>query len=275
MIAAHRMDPARRELYVEGPTDKIFLEWLAAENKSARALVRTVDLIHVPDVNEGGNRERLVRFMELIKDEEVRIKGLIDADNHHFQNPKRGYPPNLWITDWRSIESYVISEFYLDKALRLGCAIDSVPAKSLFPIISSTTRKIAAIRYLSESENLRLPVNEYRWLKYIDFNSKGGLTPDVEGILRSLLQAAHISVARLAELTTKLVEVEATLAGLEDQYVLHGHDFMKILTEQLKKMGVKLDDAGRLMWTAFERDRLTDFPTLSSVVTYLCDDRTM
>ncbi|MEU4571462.1 hypothetical protein [Nonomuraea sp. NPDC023979] len=272
VVAAHRMDRERRELYVEGVRDKSFLEWLVEPNRNDSAIIRTIDFVDIPDVIEGGNRERIVRFLEIIDGDDVQIRGLIDADHEHLRSAeeKRSYPSKIYLTDWRSLESYVLTIECLDRALRLGCSLEAPTAASLFSSIAKVVRDVSGIRFLSESEELRLPLNEYRWLKHVAFSSKGGVTADLDAILRSLMQAAKVSLSRRAELMEKLDGVLEMLAALDDLYVLHGKDFMKILTAQLRCMGVSIDDAGRLMWTSFRRSHAREFPNLSKVMAYLC-----
>lgn len=56
ILTAHRMDPTRRELYVEGPSDRIFLDWLAGEEKDANARIIEVSLVDLPRVSLLGGR---------------------------------------------------------------------------------------------------------------------------------------------------------------------------------------------------------------------------
>ncbi|MEQ4725736.1 hypothetical protein [Nonomuraea sp. B19D2] len=209
--------------------------------------------------------------MTIVENENVAIRGMIDADSEYLLQSKRYYPSKIHLTDWRSLESYVLSEDCLDRTLRLGCAIENVRADSLFHSIAGVVRELSAIRFLSESENLGLPVGQYKWLRHITCDPRGVVSADVDGILRILMQGARISLRQLPDIKEELTSVKESLAPLDDLYVLHGRDFMQILTRQLRAMGVKIDDAGRMMWTAFQTDRLEIFPNLRAVVRYLCD----
>jgi hypothetical protein len=57
ILAAHRMDPARRELYVEGPGDRIFLGWLVGDQKSPDARIIEIDLVELPTDILGGKKD--------------------------------------------------------------------------------------------------------------------------------------------------------------------------------------------------------------------------
>src|SRR6266542_1133360 len=63
ILIAHRMDPGRRELYVEGVRDRVFLNWLVGDGLGLRSAVVPIELVDLPNVDEGGNRERLKRFL--------------------------------------------------------------------------------------------------------------------------------------------------------------------------------------------------------------------
>lgn len=269
ILAAHIIDPNRRELYVEGSRDKLFLEWTLGENKSEDAIIVLIDFVDVPDVEEGGNKERLLTFLRSIDGKAETIRGLIDADADHLRPEKLPIPSNVWVTDWRSLESYVLTVECLDAALRLGCGIDSIKAEDLFPVIVSIARRVSAIRFVSESDNLQLPVSAYKWIKYVKSRPRGGVALDLRGMLTALMQSAGVGLSRLDAIERAVSEAEQTFAEAHDLHVVHGKDFMKILGIQLKAADVEIDDAGRLLWTTFRRENVALYPVLSEVVSFL------
>lgn len=269
IIAAHRFDPDRRELYVEGSKDKVFLEWVVADRRSPHASIILIDFVDLPDISDGGNKARLLAFMRIAENQVENIRGLIDSDSDTLLDTPPSYPSNIWVTDWRSLESYVMTVECLDTALRLGCDVDYLEAENLFQNIAEIARKVSAIRYVSESENLRLPVSSYRWTRYLKCRRKGGVSLDIEGAIRSLMQNAGINLSQLHQILDNVDAAEQQFAELDDLHVIHGKDFMKILTLQLQEMGVKIDDAGRLMWTSFRREDIRKHMVLSEVVDYL------
>jgi hypothetical protein len=72
-VVAYIMDPQRRELYVEGVGDKGFLDWLIGEAFLPGARVVCIDSIDI-EVDEGGNRGRLLAFLKLMVAQVSRIQ---------------------------------------------------------------------------------------------------------------------------------------------------------------------------------------------------------
>ncbi|GAA3213897.1 hypothetical protein [Actinocorallia longicatena] len=271
ILIAHKFDPLRRELYVEGKKDRVFLEWATGTRKSDQALIIQIEFVDIPDCPTGGNRSRLLKFLSQVQGEAADIRGLVDADSDRLKDVIPTYPDNVWVTDWRSIESYVMTEECLDAALRLGGSIDSIDAKSALRNVMVVARWLAAVRFASESNDFRLSVSEAKWAKYIKCQPGGTLTVDQESIIVSLCQKAGISLAKasLDSVVGAIKEAEERLAKLDDLHVVHGKDFMKILTILLDRFTVNVDDAGRLLWPAFQRERLSEYPALAEVVEYL------
>lgn len=48
ILTAHLMDRERRELYVEGSHDRIFLSWLVGEKRNPNALVAEIGSVELP-----------------------------------------------------------------------------------------------------------------------------------------------------------------------------------------------------------------------------------
>lgn len=269
IFAAHRMDPQRRELYVEGVTDKAFLEWLTGERMKRDARVITIDFVDMPGKERGGNRGRLIDFLSLVDGEPVDIRGLVDADHHRFHGDGGNLPSAAWLTDHRDIESYVLTEANVDTVLRAGCGLLHPSADTVFQSMTECAGFIAAVRLVSARGSLDLPTSHGTWLRSV--SCRNGVCVDLQKrqLVASLLQAAGQSLTALDQLLADVAATECELGTLPQRDVLHGKDCMQILTKQLASAGVKVDDAGRLLRATFLRDRLHDFPTLSAIVEYL------
>jgi hypothetical protein len=57
IIVAHTMDRSRRELYVEGRTDRIFLTWLLDERADQGTRILEIDFVDLPGEVLGGIKD--------------------------------------------------------------------------------------------------------------------------------------------------------------------------------------------------------------------------
>jgi len=262
------MDVGRRELYVEGVRDRVFLNWLVGDTRDTKASIVPIDQVELPEVDLGGNRERLKVFLQQVVSQPANIRGLIDTDHATFI--EEAFPPNAWMTDLRDIEGYVLSEENVDAALRLGYGIDRVAAVNVLASTHEVGATLASIRLGSEKLGLKLPVSSANLSRCSKATRNGQITLDVQRLLQSLLQAAGISLGRLPEVTTEVAVARELIATFPIEQVIHGKDCMKILTLQFKALGSReVADAAPVLWSSFKREKLTEYPVLNDIVTFL------
>jgi hypothetical protein len=268
ILVAHAMDPGRRELYVEGSRDRAFLNWLVGDNLAVRAAVVTIDLVEMPEVDEGGNRERLKRFLLQVESSDAEIRGLLDAD-HSVLIPE-AVPSNVWLTDLRDAEGYVLAEENVDAALRLGCGIERVPASSIIASMQEVCKTLSAIRLASEQAGLRLPVSTVQLNRHVRVSSEGTPTLNQVALLRGLMQRAGISLREYEGIASLVTTAAEQVATFPVGQTLHGKDCFKVLDLQFRALGAPADvNVGAMLWSSFQRERLSDFPALSEVSRYL------
>ena len=268
ILVAHRMDGGRRELYVEGVRDSAFLGWLVGDDLAFKAAVVPIDMVEMPDVGEGGNRERLKQFLLQVASAGYDICGLLDAD----QGPLTGeeIPSNAWLTDFRDAEGYVMAPENVSAALRLGCGIVRGSAEPLLNSMLEIARYLAAVRLASYRLAMRLPVSKSRLSGSLTATPAGMLTLDKTKYLSALLQSAKVSLLQLGTLQQAIEVAMTELLLRPRREVVHGKDCIRLITFQFRALGASnLQDAGPLLWSSFERERLSEFPTLQQVVEFL------
>jgi len=262
------MEPGRREVYVEGERDRAFLNWLATGTPPAKAVVIPIDFVDVPYVDEGGNRERLRLFLAEVAPAGYEIRGLLDADQAALTG--ESIPPNAWITDLRDAEGYVLGEENVDIALRLGCGIEGVAASALINSTSEVAVFLAAVRLVSQREALRLPVSRSRFKGYIRATSTGMLVLDRSAYLRALLQSADVNLRELNRIDLKISETVEEISDISIEKIRHGKDCMRLLTVQFRALGAsELADVAPLLWSSFRVDRLSQFPVLREILSFM------
>jgi hypothetical protein len=147
------MDQARRELFVEGPRDRLFLSWLASSGKDPNVSIIEIDFVELPEL-PGGNKGRLIYFAEQLGRGacDVRIQMFADADWDRLL--ERPVPARVWITDHRDMEGYLLRVECLEKVLRLGLGNAAVSAEVVLTSIKEHARRLCLLRLTSEIHGL-------------------------------------------------------------------------------------------------------------------------
>jgi len=262
------MDPGRREIYVEGGRDRAFLNWLTGDSRAVVADVIPIDFVDLPNVQEGGNRERLRSFLAAVASAGYDIRGLLDADQAALI--EEAIPPNAWVTDLRDAEGYVLGEENVAAALQLGCGIDGVSASALLEYTSEVAVFLAATRLVSHREGLKLPVSRSRFKGYIRATSSGSLVLDRPGYLGALLQSADISLRERAAIGERISAAVEEISAIPIEKVRHGKDCMRLLTIQFQALGAnEVTDIAPLLWSSFRAESLSQFPVLEEIVKFM------
>lgn len=265
VITAHRMDPSRRELYVEGVRDRLFLSWILGTNVATDASVREIAFVETPGVS-GGERGRLIDFARRLGERQIGIRMFADADWDRVLG--RPVPERVWLTDYRDLEGYLLRVECIDKVLRLGLATEQIQAESLLETVKKHCRRLAILRLLSESESLDLPFQSTglrRFLKTLNEE----LVVDIDGYVRALIQNAGISLKEMRPLLNRLDQLEAHYASTPDAELIHGKDATCIIEVALSKWGIRKDEGQRLLWCSFEGRLVDAESTLGSVLAFL------
>ena len=263
---AHLMDPARRELYVEGQKDRMFLQWLLGGGVNQDASVREIASVDMPDVQLGGERGRLLRFAELLVDHDVRIMCFADADCDRVLG--RVVPSRVWLTDQRDIEGYVLRLECVDKVLRLGVGTERIAAADLMRWLTQHGRRLGIIRLMSELDGLRLPFQATKKEGHFHF-AQGQLRVDYQGYVTALLQNANMSLTGLAPMMERLSEIEIAYSSTPDRELVHGKDAMCLFEVVMRAHGLRPSEGTRLLWTSYESSLVEPGSSLESALAFL------
>lgn len=274
ILAAHELDLERRELYVEGAGDRSFFNWLTSGSRHRDAMVFCIDDVDMPSGNEedaeGGNRGRLLRFLELADGESSRIFGFVDQDQDHLLSvaPAVG---NVILSDYRDLESYVLFEDNIDQALRAGGGTERVSASDFLTSAFEAASFLASIRLVSTRQSLKLPVGGTVWEKKITV--RGGLVTSIdrEGVIRQLMQNSGIHLKQLPDLLRAVDETSEELSAVIPQLKVQGKDTMRIMRLQFRSLGIDVKETFHLLGSTFSKASIGSFPRLGSAVDFLAD----
>lgn len=272
IITAHAMDPARRELYVEGRRDRVFLKW-ATPDMHVDATVVCIDDVELPascdEDCSGGNRGRLLRFLADVEGRAPRIVGFVDRDQDHLLGIERDLGSNVVLTDFRDMESYVLFEENIDKMLRAGIGVEKVSAADFLKSAVDAASLLSAVRLISVRENLMLPVGGSRWENKLTV--QGGLVVrvDLQGIVHQLLQNADISLRESSGVVARILLVAEELTQFSPQMRVHGKDMMRIIKLQLHSLGTDVSDASYVVNPTVNMATIGDCPAMRSILEFL------
>jgi uncharacterized protein DUF4435 len=266
IVNAHLLDPDRRELYVEGIDDREFLSYLVGTDKRKEALIIEIDLVDLPVFTS--NKQRVLALVATTIDKGVNIRGLVDSD---FPNsPGDPAPPNVWKTDHRAVESYLIRRDCLAKALHFGLKCPATDPAELLASIEEVGRVLAALRVLSEREDLKLPFQEVDLQRHL---GAAGVHVEIDAraLLQTLMQRAGVSLTKLESLLDSARDLIDDLRAVETLDVVHGKDAVAICARAFVSVGerVSAEAAEVILRCSFERAMVVEYPNLAEVVAYL------
>lgn len=268
IITAHLMDPGRKDLYVEGHSDRLFLNWIVAHERKEDARVLEITTVELPNCSLGGERGRLIVFADIVRNTNADVKIAFFADADHDRILGRLLPENVWLTDGRDMEGYLLREDCFRKVIQVGLHSEAVNPVALLSEVLKHGRTLGLLRLTSEIYDLHLPFQKTKLGRYM--NVQGfSLSLDIKGYMRAVLQQGNRSLSELDSINAHVAETSSRYANISDAELVHGKDLMDIFEKILSKAGVRPDEGERLLWTSFERNCFLDYRSLSTVCEYL------
>lgn len=260
IVALYKLETNIKDIYVEGPTDKFFLEsYLKNKNGSRKIFqVEVIDFSQLDDAYYEGydktlNKIKVAILSKLLCDKapESETKCIVDKDFDDFiksiQNDK------LLKTDFSCLESYLFCEEVLDKFLKIG--INNFPFEATF--------------ILSELALVLKPLFCIRLIRELHFKDKQLVT--IDGNLSINKQNGTINfnpVEYLDKFINKnsLTKEKAQIhqqydalmkkLNLEIRHYINGHDFLDIFFLYINKikntLKYKEEHFGRVLFLTVE-----------------------
>jgi Protein of unknown function (DUF4435) len=262
ILTAFTLDPARRELYVEGQSDRLFILWLVADRLDPEVTVRTAEDVEVE--SDGGARGHLIALAESVGDEE-RLLVFVDSDYDGFKS--HAAPPRVITTDGRDLEACFLREDCLDKLLRVGLATDRIAARSVLDQVLRAARQVGLLRLADFMFDIGLSCNR---VSVVSATQVRDLKLEFE-FERYLFAVLDRSIGRrhFDAVTEMLEGLAAEHAATLDLELVRGHDAVAFLGEILRKLDVDKADVAALLRASFERNMAIDYRNLQSVVRFV------
>jgi hypothetical protein len=263
IVAAHKLDPERRELYVEGRQDAAFLSVLVRETKDPNTIIQVIGAVDLP-IPGGGERGRLIEFARQVEELHLGIAFFADQDVDMLLG--RAIPSNGWLTDGRDLESYLLQP---EAFLKLPASVVSLAEEQALHLLEELLReakRLGILRVYSAVNDLALPFQVTDFRRCVSGEGTT-IAVDVERYVKTLCQNCGRSLSTVATITEGLASLEASYGGVDPLQLVHGKDALHLLDIVLRRLDRRF--SSRALWLAFERSMTGSFPRLTEVIGFL------
>jgi hypothetical protein len=264
IVAAAKMDPLRRDLFVEGHSDKAFLEFFLGEHFNSECRIFVIDEAVECDVSEGGCKGRVLHLANIAsKLGTTNLAFLVDADLDPLIG--RTYKTNTISTHYPDIEAHALTEYSINKLIKVACGLSSYSADSLHSKLLIIAGEIGLLRYTSAKNELNLSITKSRKERCLRIDNKLPVF-DMQKFLTTVVQntAGQVpTVDRIKEMM-RGYRIEFETAPLKSR--IRGKDYQSILDLVLPKLGINSKGSAQTLMATI---RTTDVMTTSHMIKIL------
>ena len=240
IAAIYQHETHLRDIFVEGATDKYFLEWYLSRKQILGVSVYSIDIIDIPDdllVHYGlaldSNRSRVIALScEL--DKRLREKySVICIADRDYEDYCPSCPPNQYLTftDGNSVELYVMTPAVIQKFLLVALGGFPMSAQTFIDQIANKLERIYAIRLANE--RLQWGMKWVPFKSYIDLTG-GNVSFREESFLRAYLMKNDRWSQR--QVFEDMVERSRKELLPDLSHKIRGHDVADIILMLLRRL---------------------------------------
>lgn len=233
LLARYTLEPSLRDIYVEGSSDRVIVEWYLSASDLGDAAVYNIDTVEIPRELldglglENGNRGRIIA---LAKELESHLAGpapqvtcLADRDFDTVLGINLEAEP-LLLTDYTCMEMYCFDPRVLQKYLTVGLRGFPDPASDVLERLSLILEDLFLIRLASRILGINEALPDFtRCCSLVGANIRF----DREEYARRLTNKAR----RSSDLR-RLLETAESYRGVgpgDPRHRVHGHDYITLL----------------------------------------------
>jgi hypothetical protein len=240
IIALYKLENSMRDIYVEGNSDKVFIEnFLRAKQQRRKViLIEIVDFSGIePDYLEGldmdSNKNKVLVLSKLIADKvpNTSVRCIVDRDFdeyvHTIDNNK------LFRTDFSCLESYLYCEAVIDKFAEMGIGEFPFASKFVLNQLQTVLKSLFCLRLLRELNFKPAKLVEISNNLVIN-KSKGTIGFNEDEYLEKFILKNSLATKR-QDIRQKYFELKGRL-NLEIRHHMNGHDFLEILFLYINKI---------------------------------------
>jgi hypothetical protein len=236
----YALEPEVCDVYVEGATDKHFLDWYFRRKGYSHVTVYPIDVIDVPDdvvkthcFSARSNRSKVVALScELAQRQasQRRVMCVVDRDSDDGID-RWAVNPYLFTTDGNSLELYALTPTVIEKFLLVALGGFPIAADSLIQKIVTILEAIFSIRQANERMALGM-----KWIPFCSYIEIDGLNVSFResDFIRAYLQKNNKWSHQRKFLLLK-DEIQRNLSR-ELSKRIRGHDLSELLHKIIRKV---------------------------------------
>ena len=253
IIATYELEPQVRELWVEGPTDRMFLQWFFDQKSLHRVHVYEIDLADIGSqvcakhgLRPSKRSQVIALALECEQRLELRHNHLCLVADRDF-DAVWGFTHSskyLFYTDHSCLDGYFMNEKTLHKALQIvGCGISGKPGTRFFESVVTVLRDLFCISASNVSLDWSMRSMEIK--KYLQYDGNAVKFRSGSYIDRYLKSSSRFG--QKSEFERKLQEVRkrSCKAGVVYLCSDHLHQVLPWIVQQCggSKVGAKYKDS--------------------------------
>lgn len=232
IIGSYKMDPERKEIFVEGNHDRFFLEWLL--DIDIKSDVKIYDRSHIDFETVDTNDKKIILHVASELEAYDNAIVFIDADYDRYLN--ESYPKNVITTDFRDKEGYSMNKVTLDKICALNLLSPQSFGAKIERNLNEIGRPLGILRILSLKEGFELPVNQlsgklHRYIKTADHDLTFKFDKSIDFLIN---ESEKVTQADKVEIIEKFKKLSEGLIDEPLKLLINGKDYINIMKEIYK-----------------------------------------
>lgn len=259
-------DSKRRELYVEGVFDKIFIEYFLEKMFTPNFKIFVVDEAVESPSCENGCRGRLQQLADVLSKKKANnIMVLLDSDFDFLRDDKN---TNIIYTEFSDIEGHSINDNALDKLLRIGYGRNTRISKALHSKILEISADIGLLRYVSHKYKLNLSINDTKKNKCISIES-GLPMMDFNKYVSNVINNTCPKGATSEQVLRWIAEERLRFKGIPVKNRIRGKDYHEVLLIYGKKSGFAWSDPASTIMATIETNEVLNTVHMKKIEAFI------
>jgi hypothetical protein len=239
LVALYELEPAIRDVYVEGDLDEALVQWFLLEAQVPIASVTEIGAVDVPSALvksrglDNNNRGRLTALAEIMEEQFggdfVSLTCIVDADFDRILGEENGCRL-LLMTDYACMEMYLFDVQHLTKFLHVVIRKFPRTADDVRAAIQQPLTDLFAIRLADRVLRWGIPIVAFEGCCEI---TQTGVRLDVAEYVDRCLNAGQRHSDKEEFEQTRLKYLEKLKGDVRN--FVHGHDLLNLLGWYLRK----------------------------------------
>lgn len=240
LSAIYAVEPEIRDVFVEGATDKLFIEWYLCKKGIDNVSVYTIELIDISDevlskhnLRLGSNRCRVIALSCELEERcgpDCNVICIADRDFEDYC-PSVGMNSYLSFTDGNALELYAFTPSVIEKFLLVALGGFPLSTKNFIDTVGNILNRIFAIRLTNE--RLRWGMSWIPFTRYINV-SRTRIEFMEDDYIRAYLQKNN-KWDKKKEFQCALAET-TNMLPYEQNRKIRGHDLAELTLLLVRKL---------------------------------------